>query len=286
MSLNADFETEFDLDESSDAILRVNHDGMSRNREKITADDLRSTGFKARLTHVQYGTYNSQPAVLLRFKFEFRYRNESVRRFKRATIKLTLEETKDESLKDPEPRKYENDPHIVIIGPVQVCGEVKTEDSKRTWNVSVPIQYENFGVTAGPEFGFGEERNWNQDHRMWINGYRTSDDDHYKDNEVTWDTQENKQQGSGILHYWSAALVALLPSNPPNPVKLKAVVQPTIAWSINPLRLKSKNDDPVYLDRVTGVGDPICSDKDFNASDFPWSEVFKSPTEYSNTLSG
>ena len=285
MALNADFETDFELDESSDATLRIQHDSKTPNREKVTADDIRSTGFLARLIHVQYGTYSDKPAVLLRFNFEFRFRNESSRRFKHATISLIMEETKDASLEDPKPRKFLNDPHIVVMGPVQVCGEVRTVDKKRIWDISVPIQYEDHGVKAGPELKFGDEKNWDQEHRMWINGYRTSDDDHYNDNGVVWDMQENKVEKSGILHQWSAALVAILPSNPPNPVKFKVVVHPTIAFSLNPLRLKPKKDDPVYLDRVTSKGAPVADGKDFSAPDFPWTEVFNSFAEYATNLS-
>ncbi|KAL9065337.1 MAG: hypothetical protein Q9157_007503 [Trypethelium eluteriae] len=277
--LNGDIETDFLVDEASKATLRIQHDGAA-NRAKITAQEISRTSFTARLTHVQYGTYNGDDAVLLRFNFEFRFENESIKRLKSASIRLTLEETRDSTLVDPSPRNPKNDPKIVVIAPVQVCGEVKEEVKSKYWLLRIPVQYSNFGLKAGPEGEFGVESEVNIDHRMWINGYTTSDDYHHEDNIVIWDIKENEAQESGILHRFPTMLVAVLPKEPKLPVKLTGLVQPSIAFSLNPLRLRSKRDDPIYLDTNTPKGEPFAPTLDFNSPDFPWQDVVNILPEY------
>jgi hypothetical protein len=278
--LNGDIETDFQLDESSEATLQIRHDGEI-NRTKITAQDISSTSFAAKLNHVQYGKWSGQDAVLLKFSFEFRFQNESIKRFTAASIRITLQETKDATLSEPSPRNPKNDPHIARIAPVQVCGELKKESKSRHWQISVPVKYTGFGVEAGGEGEVGVDTVADVDHRMWINGFTDGDDEHHDDNIAVWETQENAVQDSGILHRFPAALVAILPKGPKHLIKLTGQVTPTIAFSLNPLRLRQKKDDPVFLDRETQKGDPIAPDLDFKSPEFPWDEVVKIPSEYS-----
>ncbi|KAI1619204.1 hypothetical protein EDD37DRAFT_305791 [Exophiala viscosa] len=277
--LNGDFETGFSIDEGSEATLRIRHDG-NPNRTKITAQDLGNTSFAVKLSHVQYGTYSGQEAVLLRFNFEFTFQDGGLKRFQSAAIRLKLEETQDASLSDPSPRLPKNDPKIVVIAPVQIYGEVKKESRTRSWELSVPIQYNNRGAQAGLEASYTSTTQVEVDHRMQIHGSTTSDDEHDDDNIAVWRTIENKAQESGILHQFPAAVVAVLPAEHERPVKLTALVQPSIIFSLNPLRLVQKKDDAVFLDRRTPKGKPFGHGLDFDNPAFPWGDVVNIPKEY------
>lgn len=184
--LNGDIETGFEVDESSQATLRIQHDGSS-NRTKITAHELGSTSFTAKLNLVQYGTWAGEDAVLLGFDFQFRFPNDSSKRFKAATIRVTLQETQDAELADPSPRRPLNDPRVVLIAPVQVCGELKKETKSRFWSLRVPVKYQQFGAQAGIEGEFGVESEAELERRMWITGFTDSDDLHHEDNAVVWE---------------------------------------------------------------------------------------------------
>ena len=279
--LNGDIETDFEVDESSDTTLRVKHDG-SANRPKITSQTINKTAFYARLTHVQYGTWRGEDAVILGFEFEFRYPDESLKRMIAASIRLTLEAVKDSTLSAPDaPLDPKNDPQIVLLAPGQVRGEIKPESVSRSWALQVPVKYHFFGLDIGVEGSLGQDTTVESDHRMWINGFSDSDDEHYEDNAVVWDTGENQGQKSGILHRFPAAVVAKLPKNPQHPVKLTGRVTPSVAYSLNPLRLRQKKDDPVFLDRLTGKGDAIAPGTDFGSADFPWDKIVHIPQEYS-----
>jgi len=283
MSLNGDFETYFDVDEASKTTLRIYNNGVT-NREKITAQDLSGISFSAKLTHVQYGTYNGADAVLLRFYMGFQFRHNSRKRITFAMMRFMLEETQDSSFTPHSPRNPLNDPVIRVLSPVQVTGEITTESVNRKWSLSVPIQYQSFGMTAGPEFGFETEAAFVQEHRMWILGGTTSTDDHHEDNIARWEMSENKSQESGILHRLPVAIVATLPSDPPLPVKVTGTVETSVAFSLNPVRLKQKRDDPIFLDRKTGKGSPVAPGLDFGSQDFPWHEVVQLSCELEDKL--
>jgi hypothetical protein len=116
-------------------------------------------------------------------------------------------------------------------------------------------------------------------------GWSTSDDDgHYSDNIAKWRMREYTQQSSGVLHQSTAAAVITLPSNPENNIKVTVLVRPFVAFSLNPLRLRQKRNDLIYLDRHTPKGDVIVPGLDFKDPNFPWDEIVKIPTQYSVSI--
>lgn len=280
--LNGDISTDFEVDEKSQSTLSIINKG-EKNRLKITAQDINKTGFVAKLDHVQYGQWKGEEAVLVRLSFHFHFPNESSKRLTAATIRITLEETKDATFTEVSPRNPMNDPQIVLLAPVQVCGELTKESRGFDWRLNVPVKLNVLGAEVGVEAEAGVTAEKSLDHRMWIKGFTNSDDLHHEDNEAVWEIQENKAQESGILHHFPAALVFRLPPNPKHPVKLRGKVIPSIAFSLNPLRLVQKRDDAVFLDRVTSKPEeqkPFAPELDFSDPDFPWDEVVKIPSEY------
>jgi hypothetical protein len=283
MAVNGDFQTDFDVDESSEAILRIQHKG-DPNREKATAQMIGTASFAAKLSRVQYGTYRGQEAVLLAFSFEFGFLNESVKRMTSATLKIILEEAKDNSVEYPDPRNPNNDPKIVAFGPSQICGEMTTVNNTRTWALDFLVQFQALGLETGPEASYETQISSTRDHRMWINGKTESDDDHDDDNIVSWNIQENKIQKSGVPHRLLAFIIATLPQGPKTMVKVTARIRPYVAFTINPLRLLQKRDDPILLDRLTAKGDTIAPGVDFTDKDFPLNSLIQALTEYNVSL--
>jgi len=279
MEANGDLELDFEIDEGSKAVLGIENRGKP-NRDKVTADEIGSTSFSAKLSHVQYGIYDRVPAALLIFDFHFLFRNKGWKRITYACIKLSFEQTTGSDLQLPTPRDPNNDPIIATMSPVQVCGEVTTEQKSKSWRFEFPIQFQNYGLQAGPQFGMDNQSDFASDSRMWLTGTSTSEDDHDSDNCVRWEIQENDKQKSGILHHFPGAVVISLPRNPEHHVKLTGVVQPSVVFSANPLRLKQKKDAPVYLDRETAKGTPFMPGVDFNDKSFPWDTLIKIPIEY------
>jgi hypothetical protein len=278
--LNANFETDFDLDTSSGSTLKIRHEGEG-NREKITADRIHNTKFSAKLSTVQYGTWKTEQAVLVVFAFHFGFKNEKRDRYTSATITVEFEETRNTKLEKPPIKNPKNDPEVKFFAPVQICGTISKEGVKRQWNFEGRLGYQ---IPLGPDLGvkpaFNKESTTEKNRRMWITGETDSDDDHRYDNKVTWELKENKVEESGILHDLSTAVVITLPKSPQHLVKVKMSVTPFVALSVNPLRLLQKKDDPILLDRKTPKGPQFGQGMDFSDENFPWASIVNIPTEY------
>jgi len=283
MAVNGDFQTGFEIDDSAKAVLSIQNRSAT-NRDKVTADQIGSTSFSAKLSHVQYGTYNGKSAALLVFNFHFGFRNGSWKRITSASITLKFEETTGPDLKYPAERNPDNDPIVVAIAPIQVCGEVTTVQKSKKWNISVPLQVQQAGIQAGAQIGLEAQSDFPKDNRMWLVGSSLSEDDHGADNWVSWEINENSAQESGILHHFPGTVVITLPENPEHHVKITGLIRPFVAFTVNPLRLKQKRDAPVYLDRETTKGTQYAPGVDFKDKSFPWDEIVKIPTEYQEIL--
>ena len=229
------------------------------------------TDFEPDDKHVQYGTYEKQPAALL-FNMHFAFRNESIKRIKEVIIELAFEETltSGKDLIEPEPWNPNNDPVIKVTASAQVCSEVKTEDNTKKWHFGFTPTIPIAGIDLGPDAGTESEKTFSRDHRTRLMGWSTSDDDdHHSDNIAKWRMRENTQQSSGVLHQFTAAALITLPPSPENDVKVTVLVRSYVAFSLNPLRLRQKRDDPIYLDRHTPKGDAIAPGLDFKDPTFP-----------------
>lgn len=288
--LNGDFRMTFDVDESDSAILsKINHiptpDGTARTN--VTAQIIGSTSYAAKLETVQYGKYRGRDAVLLIWNMRFAFNNETFKRFMSANIKITLEECEDDTVKLPpdSERNPNNDPIVVAWGPNQVCGQVTTVQHRQMWSLETPLTFGLSGVADATIQGARtNEAAFGRDSRMWIVGNTEADDDHNDDNTVCWRMRENRTQKSGILHDFPAFLIATLPNSPSRMVRVSAMVRPYIAFSLNPIRLLQKHDDPTLLDRKTSKGQPIAPGIDFADVDFPLDSIIRIPTEFATEL--
>ncbi|KAJ6084419.1 hypothetical protein N7486_011219 [Penicillium sp. IBT 16267x] len=293
------FDTEFELDPTAGNTLssrKIKHDAQNGevNREKITADRIRNTSFCAKLTTVQYGTYHgpqadgtyrADPAALLIFKFCFDFRSEKRDRFTSVKIVVEFEETLNKDLETPTDRNPRNDPQVKSLAPHRVYGVPTAVGMNRSWSFQGSMGYQ---VPAGPQLNASTtnqtQESFQRHRRMRIEGDPSSDNEHIQDNKVVWKMQENKMEGSGVLSILPAAVVVVLPKNPEYLVKATVTVTPHLAFSINPLRLRQKHDDPFLLDRKTSWGPQYEPGRDFSDPDYPWSSIITIPTEYQDML--
>ena len=117
VAANQDFETDFRLDPSGTL---QNKTKAQVNRDKITAERISSTSFKAVLSRVQYGTYEKNRAVLVVFEFSFGYQKNSHHRIQYASINIEFTKTSDARFTPPSPYEPNDDPIVKKILPVQV----------------------------------------------------------------------------------------------------------------------------------------------------------------------
>lgn len=93
------------------------------------------------------------------------------------------------------------------------------------------------------------------------------------DNNIEFRLLEIESLKTGILHRFTAAAVVLLPKGESPKIKAKLVVKPSVVFSVNPLRLLPRKDDPIFLDGITEKGEPIAFGTDFSQSEYPWMSI-------------
>lgn len=156
---------------------------------------------------------------------------------------------------------------------------------RNTFEIEVPVMVKYGPAEAGVKAKGGVEDKTDREHRLSVHGYTLSDDDHKYDNCVNWRVLENRALKTGIFYRFLAATVVLIPTDGTSTMKMKMNVKPSVAFSLNPARLFSKRDDPVFLDGKTAKGLPVSAGLDFNDKKFPWTDVVKFPVEYEVSLS-
>ncbi|KAJ9643583.1 hypothetical protein H2201_007955 [Coniosporium apollinis] len=157
------------------------------NREKIVQEDIRNTKFKAVLSSVTYGTFDSAPACLVVFDFSFHFPVHSRSRFTYAGIAVKFGQATGATFPKIDPYNPKKDPIIRVFAPVEVWGQAKVKQEHTTWALSIPIVASTpFGGEVGVEVGGGVNKNVDTDHRMTMAGMKYSDDDHLGDSVVIW----------------------------------------------------------------------------------------------------
>jgi hypothetical protein len=278
---NWELKSEFELDTQSGQLLKIENKG-NVNREKVTQDEIHNTRFKATLVSVTYGTYDGSPACLLLINYSFFFQIATLSRFVFAKIHAKFSQVTDAQFTKPDSYDCGQDPVVKLYAPREVWGQSKVVQQKRTWALTVPVVANIHGVQAGVTVNGGVEKNVDRDHRMNILGDTLSDDNHVSgDNEVQWNISENRAQRDGIPHGFTTAIIALLPSNG-NKIQLDVKVTPSVVFSINPLRLLQKKDEPLYLDRKTTKGtSPLpAAITDMKDSNIDWAAVIRLQEEY------
>lgn len=271
VAANQDFETEFKLDPSG--TLQIKNKEQV-NRHKITAERISSTSFKAVLSRVQYGIYEEKRAVLVVFEFSFGYQRNSHHRINYASINIEFTKTCDAKFTPPSPYEPNDDPVVAKILPVQIFGKTtETGDGGVSFSPNSPKSMTLTIVFKGWELEPKLEHTEPAGDSLLLEADTYGDDDHTMDNNIEFRLLELNSLKTGILQKVKAAAIVILPQGVSPKIKAKLVVKPSVVFSVNPLRLIPRNDDPIFLDGITEKGDPIVIGRDFSQSRYPWMSI-------------
>ncbi|KAF5258205.1 hypothetical protein FOXYS1_11234 [Fusarium oxysporum] len=251
-------------DTNAHQAFRVRNQGVV-NRDKILQHEVHNTRLKATLGSVTYGTFESTPVCLLIFHFSFSFRVASLSRFVLAKIRTEFCQATDSRFTKPDQYDPTQDPVVKLFAPVQIWGQRKVVQGKRSWGLSVPIMASTpIGGQAGFTINGGVEKSTDRDHRMNIQGDKHSDEEHVNgDNKVEWTIDENRAQKDGIPHRLTTAVVITLPSNGSG------------------IQVREKHD-PLYLDGKTSKGKSPLPDHTIDLSDpgINWAPILRLKDEY------
>jgi hypothetical protein len=78
---------------------------------------------------------------------------------------------------------------------------VKSEDKHKKWHLGFSVKAPVPGIELGPEAENESESSFTMDHRMWLLGWSTTeDDDYFSDNIAKWRMREHAAEKRGMLH--------------------------------------------------------------------------------------
>lgn len=187
----------FQVDESSVELGQRNASATEYNRVKIHQRDLRNHTVEARLTRVEYGTWEGQTACLVALKFSFHSSGSKALRFTRGSISVgfTSRDTRN------------RDPAVVNFGPKRLFGS-KTSGSL-TWSYGGAFSFKATAgpVEIGPEVQATRDLVFERQYLQVINVWGWGDRRHVEPNHVKCSLDENPLEESGIPEELSLTMI-------------------------------------------------------------------------------
>ena len=282
------FEADFIFSDDVIPLLGIKNEERT-NRSLVTQETIGKTGYSIYLRHVQYGTYQSKTACLIAFDISFRFPSKLHSRFTYAEVEITVGKALDVAKPSLRSMDASLDPVVANFAPKQILGTVSERESKRSFELEVPLVFNTPFGSAGITTKMAHETTMTENGRLEVYGNLAQDDEHDDGaNSVTWDLTENPISKDGILRSFRG--VILLFCKPGEAFWLYGTVKPVVSFSLDPRRLVTKKlvrekDEPIYLDGNRMLGKPICFEhKEFDAVEFPWDEVLNLPKSLGSTL--
>lgn len=280
-----EFTSDFSFsDEPDSSLLGIDNDGRV-NRSLATQEQLGGrSGYSAYVRHVQYGTYDGarRPACLIVLDLAFRFPPRAGARFSSAEVEATFERALDQSRPSVRSTDPSLDPVVANFAPKRVLGEVREQESTRSFGIEIPALFEVPFGSAGVTASWSVETAGAEEGRAELYGNLAQDDDHDDGaNSVTWDLTENPVSKEGIMRSFRAAVI--LSCRPQEAFWMRVSVKPVVKFSLDPRRLFTKRllqsrDDPVFLDGITTLGSPaILQYTEFTDPEFPWKSLLQVP---------
>jgi hypothetical protein len=178
-----------------------------KHRIKITTKEFGRCILTGNLKGVHYGSYDSNPAALLLFEFNFHFTKSPRFRYKSADIKVTFSSTQSACEGERTP---DLEPVVCGVVPERVYGEAIMETKK--WRYEFPLSANTSSLLPlelGMQPSISSERSLVRGRRMEIHGSWYNDKSHSQDNIANWSIFENPADQNGIPHkFYCAAIVA------------------------------------------------------------------------------
>jgi len=161
------------------------------------------TLINVRIDTVQYGTYDSEPAALIVFRFIARFRSGS-RRIRSFHLRIEFHNQAEVAGAAA--------PKVRTLKPEDVRGKIFTEERSNTISggLDVPIGPNSATIHVGDEVA----RKINREYELKLTGWLTSSNSG-SDNVLVWDCEEARKAARGIVpNYRGACIVHYTPSQP------------------------------------------------------------------------
>ncbi|KAF4633411.1 hypothetical protein G7Y89_g4705 [Cudoniella acicularis] len=170
-------------------------------RDKITHIEAYGRSVIGSMTRVSFGSFNSATACLLCMRFTFRYKKDSILRFKKAEIIVKFDKRADSSLSSAK------EPVVHVFAPRKVCGKPTEEAKKFNYEVSLQSSLSIGPVTAGPTISMGSESLFKKEHKLEIKGLDQMMRKQKQPHIVIWTAIEDDLAKSGIPDELNLAVV-------------------------------------------------------------------------------
>lgn len=236
---------EFVIDEATFELGQKNDSDQDYNRSKVHQRDLGDLSIVSTLSKVEYGSWESQPACLIAFKFSFGSGNLPCRF---TNSRITIEFTSRQA--------GSADPIIKNFGPRHLLGQ-KTEEARRWLYVGEFAAKVNVGpVEIGPDLRAESEGFYTKGYQEIVKAIDWGDTKHKYPNTLKYWLKENKRQKGGIPGQFDAAIVVVYDG------PFQAVVDVSSTLMFDFLAQPWTKDDPVLFEPGVEHGKPVRSNGD------------------------
>ena len=177
--------------------------------------DFADLGIRGTITHLEHGTYDSQPAALIALKSLFLFDSTSgTGRFTKAEIRVAFDALKDPTKTKEQKKASSPSPKVMRFCPVLIQGRSTRVAISNSVEAKIdasltPAVASIAGV--GLSGGYSVTHHFDRDYEMMIKGIPWSIADHDSDNEVDnaviWKITENAAIGKGIPDEFNFAIL-------------------------------------------------------------------------------
>lgn len=243
----------------------------------IDREHISKTAVRVFLKHVQYGSFNNQPATFFALKSHFIFDDKDAIRFTAAEINIQMRKTTfrgaakgDES---PEMKNRKGRLEVAALCPRKIYGNLTRNDRKWRYGFSVPISW-NIGAVLGVSPSVELESAYPKDCRMTISGSLVLGG-------ARWKLTENEIQKSGIPDQFTCAAVVPFDVDDGG---FQAHVSIKISTNLPMLSLRAmpwSMDDPIIFKADHNFGTLAGLESQFEKlTEEHWKIVVDYPTEF------
>jgi len=214
-------------------------------RELVTAQERSRFYFHVCCRKPQFGTYNGQPACLLRFDYAFQTKGTSSR-FKEATIEVAFEDAATTYL-DPDDddngitiaEGIKRQPRVEAFEPHQFASRLDEREGHTTTNLGLSASDPTNVVSA--QAGTKVETPFIVDGQRRIHGVLHDS----PPSRLVWTVKENALRGRGIFPEFSTPVVVSYTEGHKFAARISVAAK--VDWRLMPV-VSGKRDDPIFVD--------------------------------------
>jgi len=190
---------------------------IGEGSERAFYEENRHATLECRVVHLQRGTFNNEPAVLVAFEFNFiASAVSSSRRIVSADIDVSFDCDPSASAASPAASPG-TAVRVVKYSPALAEGPPTEATTARDWAVkpNIGVNTSPVPVQAGLEIGFSGRTTFVDQQKMSIQGFASSSDTRRELHRARWQAKENKVTKTGIPTLFRVASVVQIQAGTP-----------------------------------------------------------------------